>query len=143
MSSKTKMIGDIGEAVLTAEFLKHNIPVFKPVGDNLPYDLLVFINGKYKRIQVKTTENIVNGTMIFQTNITNPFKKTRRKYTTEEVDIFGLYCLENNFVGLLKIEDCSSTDTIIRVNPAKNNQTKRVRYKDNYAFDKMLLSIDV
>ena len=50
MSSKTKEIGTIGEETLTLEFLKNGFIVSKPIGDNAPYDLIVDVNGDFKKI---------------------------------------------------------------------------------------------
>ena len=140
MSSKTKEIGIIGEEVLTTEFLKNGYIVSKPIGDNAPYDLIVDKNGKLRKIQVKTTENIVDGIMIFQTNVTNPFKKTNRKYTQDEIDYFGLYCFENNYVGLLPFSDYTARKTKIRITPTKNNQQHNVKMAEDYNFEKQIKS---
>ena len=138
MSSTTKTIGDIGEAVLTAEFLKNNIQVLKPVGDNLPFDLLIMVKGEFKKIQIKTTRKVVDGKMVFRTNVTNPYKKTYRKYTENEVDYFGLYCLENNYVGLLPFCDYTCRDTVIRTTRPLNNQINRAKMSEDYEFSKIV-----
>ena len=78
--------------------------------------------------------------MIFRTNITNPFKKTYRKYNKDEVDYFGLYCLENNYIGLLPFSDYTGKDTKIRIVPTKNNQQNKVKMADDYSFNKQILN---
>lgn len=139
MSSKTKQVGIIGEEVLALEFLKNGYIVSKPIGDNAPYDLIVDKDGELRRIQVKTTEKVMDdGTMEFHTNITNPFKKTYRKYTKEEVDYFGLYCLENNYVGLLPFSDYTTKVTKIRIIPPKNNQKQKVKMANDYCFSEQI-----
>ena len=50
MCSKTKRIGDIGEANIIANLLKYdNVHVSKPFGENCQYDLIIDINGKLYR----------------------------------------------------------------------------------------------
>ena len=141
MPSKTKGIGIIGEQILIAEFVKKGITVLTPIGDNSPYDIVIDYNGMFINVQVKTPEFVKDGKMVFCTNITNPFKKTSRKYTEKEVDVFGLYCIENGYIGLLPICDCSSKETIIRLEQTKNNQTLNVKNAIDYSFDKMIVRL--
>jgi hypothetical protein len=49
----TKLKADIAESVVTTQLLKRGFRVLKPVGDRLPYDLALDLNGKLCRIQVK------------------------------------------------------------------------------------------
>ena len=51
MNSKDK--GNIGEAIVLAEFTKRQIQVAIPFGDNARYDLIAEFNGKLNKIQVK------------------------------------------------------------------------------------------
>ena len=141
MSSYTKKNGDIGEWVLITEFMKNDITVLKPIGDNDSFDFVIMINNKFLKVQVKTTEYIKNNCMVFCTNITNPFKKSTRKYTEEEVDLFGLYCVENNYIGLLSFDDYTSKETIIRIKAPKNNQVNNVKMMNDYLFDVQLKKI--
>ena len=57
------------------------------VGDNQPFDLIIYCNGIFYKIQVKTTEKIIGGShMKFGLNRTNPFTKERFLYNKDEVD---------------------------------------------------------
>lgn len=138
MGSKTKQIGTIGEQVVVAEFLKNNINVLLPIGDNLPYDMLIEINGSFKKIQVKTTEHIKDGKMKFSTNKSNPYTKINKKYTVAEIDLFAFYCIENGYLGIMPVTDCTANDTILRINIPSNNQHTKVKMAENYEFNKMI-----
>ena len=48
MNTKTK--GNIGEAIILAEFVKRGIQVSIPFGDNARYDLIAEFNGKLNKI---------------------------------------------------------------------------------------------
>ena len=50
----TKLKADIAESTVITELLKRGFNVLKPIGDRLPYDLAIDINGKLLRIQVKS-----------------------------------------------------------------------------------------
>jgi hypothetical protein len=49
----TKLRGDIAEQAAVLEALKRGWNVLRPVGDNLPYDLVFEKNGQFVKIQVK------------------------------------------------------------------------------------------
>lgn len=141
MSSRTKQIGLIGEQVIISEFVKNGIEVLVPIGDNSPYDIVINHKGKFIKIQVKTTEFVKNDVMIFSTNITNPFKKTSRLYRDDEIDFFGLYCIENGYVGLLPVSDCTAKETKIRLVRSKNNQRSKVKMADDYSFSNIITQL--
>lgn len=139
MSSHSKRIGDIGQAEITARLLHYeNIIVSKPVSDNEPYDLIVDIENKLYRVQVKTTETVKNNSMIFAASITNPFKKTNKRYTASEIDWFMLYCVENNYYGLVTIDEYTSKEIVLRLTPPLNNNFTNVKMASMYALDKRI-----
>ena len=138
MSSKNKQIGIIGEQILIAEFIKHGINVLLPIGDNSPYDIVIELNGIFYKVQVKTTEHIKNGKMIFSTNKSNPYTKINKKYTSNEIDLLGFYCIENGYIGLMSVYNCTSKDTILRVDTPKNNQFEKIKMASNYKFDNII-----
>src|SRR3989338_11012261 len=49
----TKLKADIAESAVITELLKRGFRVLRPVGDRLPYDLALDLNGKLLRVQVK------------------------------------------------------------------------------------------
>jgi len=53
-SMDKKLKADIAESAVVTELLKRGFRVLKPVGDRLPYDLGVDLNGMILRIQVKS-----------------------------------------------------------------------------------------
>ena len=61
----TVSIGDIGESVGIAEFVKAGFAVSKPLTNNARYDLIVDIKNKLYKVQVKSTQSIVDGKMLF------------------------------------------------------------------------------
>jgi hypothetical protein len=49
----TKQKGDIAEQAVVLKALKQGWGVLKPVGDRLPYDLVLDIGGSFVKVQVK------------------------------------------------------------------------------------------
>ena len=140
----TVTIGDIGEAQAIALFTKKQIPVSKPLTNNIRYDLIIEKDNKLYRVQVKTTANIKDGKMEFATKTTNYTKGTwsTNHYSKNEVDLFFLYCLENDWCGLFipDNEDIPTT-LFIRTMPPKNNQKVGIRLMEDYSFDKQFASL--
>lgn len=140
----TVTIGDIGEAQAIALFTKKQIPVSKPLTNNVRYDLIIEKDNKLYRVQVKSTANIKDGKMEFATKTTNYTKGTwsTNHYSKNEVDLFFLYCLENDWCGLFipDNEDIPTT-LFIRTVPPKNNQKVGIRLMEDYSFDKQFASL--
>lgn len=64
----TTQIGDITEQKFILYCLEKEIPISKPVGNNLPYDFIIEYNNKLLKIQVKTArEGETQGTITFNT----------------------------------------------------------------------------
>ena len=80
-------IGDITEQRYILYCMERNIPISKPLNNNLPYDSIIEINGKLLKVQVKTGyENDVEYGFMFNT------RSTSKNYT--EITI-------KNYIGLI------------------------------------------
>lgn len=142
----TITIGDIGEAVAITEFTKKGCIISKPLSGNARYDLIIEYKSKLYRVQVKTTNDIKEETkMIFATKTTNYNKGSWQSvgYTSDDVDIFFLYCLKNNWCGLYLGEENGDfvKEITIRTQLSKNNQSRKIRLADEYAFENQFLKL--
>lgn len=138
MNSKTK--GNISEAKTLFEFQKRNIPVCLPWGDNERYDMIAEFNGKLNRIQVKTANEEVNGSIkcycrSSKNHTTNKSLDTYEK----DVDYFVFYNQIRDIIALVPIEEINSCKVIsLRIEPTKNGQINGIRFFEDYSFDKIL-----
>lgn len=138
MNSKTK--GNISEAKTLFEFQKRNIPVCLPWGDNERYDMIAEFNGKLNRIQVKTANEEVNGSIrcycrSSKNHTTNKSLDTYEK----DVDYFVFYNQIRDIIALVPIEEIGSCKVIsLRIEPTKSGQLKGIRFFEDYSFDKIL-----
>src|SRR5208282_6664664 len=92
MNSKQK--GDISESVVLAHLVKKGLAVAIPFGNNHRFDLLVELDGVFKRVQVKTGR-IRSGSLEFNTTSVNGVTGARTQYSEKEIDLFLIYCPEN------------------------------------------------
>lgn len=143
MYNNSTLIGNIGEAVAISEFTKYGIPVLIPFSQNLPYDLVIQVDNKFYKIQCKTTSRIKNGKMEFYINRTNGFTGEHVHYNKHEVDYFFVYCVENEYIGIIPIEDVKDVKYTIslRLSNSKNNQKKNCRLASTYDIINQICSL--
>lgn len=142
----TVTIGDIGEAIAISEFTKKGCIVSKPLSGNARYDLIIEYNHKLYRVQVKTTNEIKEEVkMVFATRTINYNKGSWQsiEYTSNDIDVFFLYCLENNWCGLYFGEEDGkfNKQITLRLQPTKSNQVKGTKLADDYNFETQFLKL--
>lgn len=145
-NSETSVIGDIGEAKAIYEFSRRGIPVCMPLGNNLPYDMVVDCCGTLYKVQVKTISNLSDGKMYLSLTRTwyikgwgNPNKDSA--YTRDEVDLFFLYCIESDDCILVPfdvVSDAKYASFRYSHDIPLNGQKKFIRYVEDYFIDKTL-----
>lgn len=142
MNSKDK--GNIGEAIALSEFIKRDIPVAIPFGDNARYDLIADFNGKLNRIQVKYCNQITENNSIICPCASSTNHTTNKHYTTYEndVDYFVFYLVAWDKAILVPIDVIKNKRTItFRQDQARTGQTSNINYVSNYEFDKIINNI--
>ena len=142
----TNQIGDIGEAIAIAEFTKAGAIVSKPLSDNARYDLIIEWNNKLYKVQVKTTQSSNENTkMIFATKTTNYTKGHWKStaYESGEVDLFFLYCLENNWFGLWNVTNLKEikSSLTLRFCLPKTGQKSNINLIEDYDFTHVIASL--
>ena len=139
MNSKDK--GNLGQALTLAEFIKYNIPVAIPFGDNNRYDLIADFNGKLNRIQIKYCNQQTENNSIICPCSSSTNHTTNKHYTTYEndVDYICFYLPRWNKTMIIPIDVIGNRKEIyVRLDPPKNNQKSKITLVDDYSFDKIL-----
>ena len=129
----TKGKADIGLAkVITDLVIKGYTPCI-PLSEHKPYDLLAVLdNGSVVKLQVKYTKLKKNGTIDvkFRTSWADKNGTHIRRYRKEDFGCYAIYCPEKNQVVYIRnSHDCPKT---IRFDRPANNQSKKVKWVDNY-----------
>lgn len=106
----TKLKADIAEAAVITAPLKRGFNVLQPVGDRLPYDLAVDVNGKLLRIQVKSAW-LYNGSYTVDTRRTktNRRKMLRAHYDEKDFDFAILYIDRLNAFYIMPVSVFANT----------------------------------
>lgn len=120
------------------------IPVCLPFGDNERYDMVIEVNNKLLKIQVKySTYSENEGSIVFKTaSSTN--HTTNKNYSTYENDVDGflLYNGLNDEIYYLPIEKVGTKKSLaIRYLDSKNNQVKNCTYAKDILVDKYFKNI--
>ena len=139
MGSKTKKIGNKAESVILSEFIKNDIPVLIPFGDNEKYDLVADVDGKFYSVQVKHGQYKNGGISV---DLRHRIGVKRIKYETYfgKVDLFGVWCEKLNTTYLLPIEMFGKqTSIVLRVEqPKRNSCISKIIWADNFQFAKII-----
>jgi hypothetical protein len=127
-----KQIGEIGERVAIGELSKFGLDILLPMSDNLPYDFVVYLNNKFYKCQVKSTNSRdKEGSWRFSLTSNNWNKGIVHEYTKNDVDI--IICCNLSQIFLFTFEEIEGKKNIyIRDTPPKNNQTKGINLSDDY-----------
>lgn len=139
MNSKDK--GNIGEAIVLAEFTKRQIQVAIPFGDNARYDLIAEFNGKLNKIQVKYCGQITENNSFICPCASSTNHTTNKHLTTydNDVDYIAFYITSIDKLLLVPIEELAGKKTItFRLEPPKNGQKVGINLIDDYLLDKII-----
>ena len=84
------------------------------------------------RVQCKTGR-LRDGAVQFRAqSIQSNTSQTRIRGYAGEVDLFAVYCPDNETVYVISADDVPSTGMFLRVDPPRNRQHKRVRWARDY-----------
>jgi PD-(D/E)XK nuclease superfamily protein len=93
--------------------------------------------GQFLRLQCKAGR-YENGVVKFNTCSVNWWNKTKKRYTREEIDYFAVYCQYTEKVYLVPVDDVEPNVGYLRVEPPANNQTKGVRWAEDFEMKKVM-----
>lgn len=135
-------VGKAGEHLVCADLIMKGYKAYL-TDQGLSYDVIVDIDNKLLRIQVKTT---LHSSFIpqrkqnyksYKFNCRRCGKGGRKEYSNEDVDIVAFVCIEDNLIGYLKIEDVRST-MYFRTREQTYFSPKQGIYLEDCTFDKVI-----
>ena len=135
--------GQAAEAIVKSEFVSYGVSVLVPAYDNEPYDIVIEVEGKFHRIQIKTAfEATTNGAVRFRTRSTRTKSSGYEREGYEGyVDLFAVYAPVCDETYLIPIEHAGDTQMTIRYEQSKNNNVKNINWHEDYLFDEVLPSL--
>ena len=132
------MKGDIAEMEVQLKALKLGWDVLIPVGDRLPYDLVIILNGKFVKIQVKSAwlskENGVYLVDVRRTK-TNRRVMKREKYTNKDFDFAVIFISDLNVFYVMPVDVFNSYAGTITLHEEVSKQRKPKSHAYREAWD--------
>lgn len=135
----SKQLGNITEVQAMLGFLQLGYNVLTPYGDCERYDFIADVNGKFVKIQVKSSKVSDDGTKFsFNTASTHysDGKCVHHSYSKEDIDYFAT--VYDNQVYLISVGECSARSQSLRLVPAKNGQTRGVKWAKDYRLEEVI-----
>lgn len=128
----TKEKGDIGVLKAQADIAEQGYKILVPLSEHLPFDLVAYKNGEYKRIQVKYRK-AVNGSISFDARSTWSDKNGSHveRMDKNQVDIVCLYCPETDKCYYFNPKDMDKSISL-RIKDTRNGQSKNVKQAVDY-----------
>lgn len=128
----TKRAGDIAELRVMCDLVRAGYRVAIPFGEDNRYDLIVDKDGVLSRVQVKSGR-LRNGAIVFNcySSHTHRGGVSCRRYLGE-IEYFAVYCADVEAVYLIPAADLSVAKGILRLEPSRNNQGKKIRWAAPY-----------
>lgn len=119
----TVLKGDLSVAMLIAKFLRSGFVVLKPMSELSRYDLVIDRGGGFERVQCKTGR-LRGGVIKFKA--CSAVRNERHSYRGQ-VELFGVYCPENDQCYLVSVDAVGTAEGVLRVEAPRNKQKAGVR----------------
>jgi len=131
----TKLKGDIAEQAAVLQALKRGWGVLKAVGDRLPYDLVLDVQGTLAKVQVKSAWYYEPDDCFMTDNRrtkTNRRKMVRSLYQGEDFDFALVYVEEFDLFYVFPVEVfIAYASSICLIEPSKRQRKPRsAEYRD-------------
>ena len=133
----TGVRGNLSEAKILTAFVEAGYLVSVPFGAGHKYDFVVDDTTRRLRIQCKTGR-VKNGVLLFNAFSQAGNGSVRVSYRGL-ADWFAVLNPVNDDVYLVPVDEVGVTDVSLRLSPALNGQTRRVRWAEFYRLKPLVL----
>ncbi len=131
----TKDKGDLGVLKAQVDLTEKGWLILKPQTEHAPFDLVIYKDGTFKKVQVKYRSLTKSGTLEVRlfSYWSNKAGVNKSPAEVSEIDIVCIYCPEIDKCCYVKIEDISKgLGLTLRVKTPKNNQKISVKMFSDY-----------
>jgi hypothetical protein len=131
--------GNAAEAGVLHACVTAGLPVYLPFGGGSPVDLVVLTpGGSPIRVQVKCGR-LREGRVEFNVCATDHGRG--REHYRGRADVIAAHVAELDQVFVIPVDDCPHYMVSLRLEPARNNQRKRVRMAEDHTFERWVASL--
>jgi hypothetical protein len=115
--------GEWAELRFMARAAEQGLHITKPWGDSRRYDFVVEHQGRFQRVQVKSTSRKLRNCYICSVRGGN------KPYSKDEVDFIAMYVIEKDVWYIIPIQVAARSKTILILSPNIKN-SKHAPYKE-------------
>jgi len=125
--------GTLGVQAVIKDLLGRGYDVFSEVGNSARFDLVLSLDHKLFRVQVKSTYS-KNG--VASLSIRSHGKTKTWRYSADEIDLFALYVIDLDKIVYIRSKDaCRSTcEYSVRFCIPKNGQKSSIHLAEDFNF---------
>ena len=130
----TKNKGDLGVLKAQADLCSKGYLVCLPLSEHAPFDLIIYKEGKFRRVQVKA-RTIKNGRLgvRFEHSYSDNRGVHTNKVNMNSIDLYSVYCLDTDQCYYFRSKEFIRRTTMsLRVETPKNSQAHRIRWALDY-----------
>ena len=129
----TKEKGDLGVLKAQLSLFEQGYLILQPATEHAPFDLVVYKDNAFKRVQVKYKSLDKSGaiTLHFRSCWTDKNGTHMQAVNKEEIDLYCIYCPDTDDCYFLDPKAFDKSVTL-RVEIPKNNQSKHIHFVSDY-----------
>ncbi|MCY8952698.1 group I intron-associated PD-(D/E)XK endonuclease [Bacillus cereus] len=127
MYHHTKTKGDLAVLKAQVDLYEKGYMILMPQTEHSPFDLVVYKDGRFKRVQVKYRELNARGILEvrFRSSYSTTSGVTTKEVNKEEIDVYCVYCPQTDFCYYFNPKFFSKSISL-RVDSPKNNKEKKL-----------------
>ncbi|MEO0790083.1 MAG: group I intron-associated PD-(D/E)XK endonuclease [Bacteroidota bacterium] len=129
----TKIKGDLGVLKAKVDLFEKGYLIFNPETEHAPFDLVVYKEKKFKRIQVKYRQVNKKGNLeiIFRNTYSYAGGSVVKEVDKDEIDLYAVYCPETDEVYYFDPKLFRKSINL-RVSTPANNQQKGIHFAADF-----------
>lgn len=133
MMHHTKQKGDYGVLKAQVDLYEKGYMILLPQTEHAPFDLVVYKDKKFKRIQVKYKELNEKGSLEirFRSSYSTRNGTFNKKVNKEQIDVYCVYCPQTDECYYFDPKSYNSSISL-RVDIPKNNQIQNIKFAKDY-----------
>jgi hypothetical protein len=130
----TSHVGEVCRTQVIAALTKQGKEILLPLSDHRRYDLAIDEGDHFVRVQCKSGRLRRGAVVFYPCSADSRSQPGRciRKHYAGQVEMFGVYCADNDKCYLVPVGDVPKTGCYLRVDSPRNRQRTRIRWAADY-----------
>lgn len=133
MEHHTKQKGDLGVLKAQVDLFEKGYMILLPQTEHAPFDLVIYKENNFKRVQVKYKELNQKGHLEirFRSSYSTRKGTFNKKVDKEQIDVYCVYCPQTDECYYFDPKAFNKSISL-RVDMPKNNQIQNIKFAKDY-----------